>query len=105
MLNDPRHLGLSGLVQRFHETGLGAVIESRIGHGPNKAITPEQLGRGLGGARLQRLSEATGLEVDALGRQLVGALPKLIDKLTPNGTVPTGRIPEHPGSLIKGKFY
>jgi uncharacterized protein YidB (DUF937 family) len=105
LLHDPKLGGLSGLVQGFHANGLGEVIESWIGTGPNKPISPEQLGRALGADRLQRLSEATGLSPDVLRRQLVGALPTVIDKLTPRGTMPQRALPDHAGSLIKGKFY
>jgi len=105
LLRDPRHGGLSGLVQSFHAHGLGEAIESWIGRGPNKPISPEQLRNALGDDRLQRLSEATGLSPDVLRTQLVGALPTVIDKLTPRGTMPQRGIPDHAGSLIKGKFY
>ena len=40
--------GLGGLVQRFQQSGHGDIINSWIGPGQNRAITPEQLHQALG---------------------------------------------------------
>ena len=40
--------GLGNLVQRFQQSGHGDIINSWIGPGQNRAITPEQLHQALG---------------------------------------------------------
>jgi uncharacterized protein YidB (DUF937 family) len=104
LLNDPQHGGLPGLVQSFEKQGLGGVIGSWIGTGPNQPISPQQIGNALGAGRLQQLSASTGLPLEALGGQLAGALPGLIDKLTPAGTMPQGDLMAHAEGLLKGMF-
>lgn len=104
VLSDARHGGLNGLVQNFQNNGLGDIIGSWIGTGPNKSIAPEQLANALGNDRLQQLSQATGLPLESLGSHLSSVLPALIDKLTPGGNLPQGSLLEHAASLLKGKL-
>ena len=75
--------GLGGLAEKFNQAGLGDVLGSWIGTGPNASITGDQLGSVLGGD-LMGMSET-----DAAG-QLAQGLPDLIDRLTPQGEAPEG---------------
>src|SRR6266540_1339233 len=53
--------GLGGLLNRFQQNGLGDVINSWIGPGDNKAVTPGQVGSALGPDILKSLAQRTGL--------------------------------------------
>jgi uncharacterized protein YidB (DUF937 family) len=88
LINDPRVGGLSGLVQTFHARGLGGIVASWVGTGANQPITPEQVTHALGEDRVQEIAQSTGAPASAVAGQLASLLPALIDKLTPNGTVP-----------------
>ncbi len=81
--------GLGGLIQSFERSGLGDVIGSWIGHGPNQQVAPNRLAEALGPDTVDSLSRETGLSRDDLLGQLAQALPGVIDALTPQGRPPS----------------
>lgn len=83
--------GLGGLLERFQRTGQGKVIDSWIGHGPNEPVSPGQLGNTLGSEVIKNLAARSGMSEDELIRQLSQVLPGIVDKLTPNGRLPTAK--------------
>lgn len=80
--------GLSALVQSFHQNGHGDVINSWIGSGQNQSITPEQMHQALGPQAVENLARLTGVPASDLMSELSGALPGIIDRLTPHGRMP-----------------
>ncbi len=84
--------GLSGLVEKFNQAGLGETVQSWIGTGANQAISGNQLSDALGSDVLTQAASQLGLDPSQLSGQLAQMLPGLIDKLTPNGTVPEGGV-------------
>jgi uncharacterized protein YidB (DUF937 family) len=83
--------GLGGLLGQFQKTGLGDVIGSWIGPGQNQPIAPNQLGSALGPAVLTSLAQRTGLSEQDLLSHLSQVLPDVVDKLTPDGRLPTAQ--------------
>ena len=81
--------GLGGLVNKLQQGGLGDVVNSWVGSGQNQPVSPSQLGSALGPSILKTVSQVTGLSEDDLTKQLSQFLPGLVDKLTPNGKLPT----------------
>ena len=81
--------GLQGLIQTMREKGLGQVAESWIGTGANQAITPEQIQQVLGNQKIQEFAQAHGLDVNQISAHLAQILPVAVDKLTPDGHLPT----------------
>ena len=81
--------GLGGLIEQFRKGGLEEIIKSWIGTGANKPISSNQLHQALGPDTVDGLSRETGLPRDALLSQLSRLLPEVIDKLSPNGKLPT----------------
>ena len=90
MINDPNTGGLQGLVDRFHSQGLGGIVSSWVSTGQNQAISPDQITRALGADRVQQAAQASGTPVSAVAAQLAALLPTVIDKLTPQGSIPQG---------------
>jgi uncharacterized protein YidB (DUF937 family) len=82
-------LGLKDLLDRFRQAGHEKTAQSWMSTGPNQPIAPHDLEQVLGEERLQWLMEQTGMPKDELLRGLSGALPEAINKLTPNGRVPS----------------
>jgi uncharacterized protein YidB (DUF937 family) len=80
--------GLSGLVQCFHDKGLGGLAASWVGTGQNLPITADQIQNVLGNDRVKELAAKAGISPDMAGTALSQLLPALVDKLTPNGQVP-----------------
>jgi len=81
--------GLGGLVDKLQKGGLGNVVNSWIGHGQNQPVSPNQLGPALGRDIIKTLAQRSGLSEEELTKQLSQVLPGLVDKLTPNGRLPT----------------
>jgi len=81
--------GLGGLLSKLQEGGLGSVANSWVGPGQNQPVSPGQLGSALGPTIIKTLAQKSGLSEDEITRQLSQMLPGVIDKLTPNGRLPT----------------
>lgn len=80
--------GLPGLAERFERAGLGHLLASWIGSGPNRPISGQQVEQVLGDGHLQQISEETGLSEEETANHLSEMLPELVDRLTPDGHVP-----------------
>jgi len=81
--------GLGGLLDKLQKGGLGDVANSWIGSGQNKPVSPGQLGPALGPDIIKTLAQRSGLSEEEIARQLSQILPGVVDKLTPNGRMPT----------------
>ena len=81
--------GLSDLVERFKRNGQGQAAESWVKTGPNQQLGPDQLEQAIGPDVLNTLSQQTGLSRQELLSRLTRELPDAVDKLTPEGRLPT----------------
>jgi len=81
--------GLGGLLSKLEQGGLGDVTKSWVGSGQNQPVSPGQLGSALGPSIIKMLAQKSGISEEDLTKQLSQILPGLVDKLTPNGRVPT----------------
>ena len=81
--------GLTDLLNRFRQTNPHSAADSWVSSGPNQPISSDELERGLGAERVQWLMEQTGMTKDELLAGLAASLPDAIDKLTPDGRIPT----------------
>jgi uncharacterized protein YidB (DUF937 family) len=95
--------GLSGLVQNFHDKGLGGLVTSWVGTGQNLPISADQIQHVLGSAQVQQLAAKVGISPEAASSQLSQLLPTIVDKLTPNGQMPQagGNLMEMGMNLLK----
>jgi len=92
--------GLQDLLKQFQQNGHSDKAESWVSTGANKPVSPSELERALGEERIQWLMHQTGLPRDQLLAGLSQQLPGLVDKLTPDGRVPTA--PEADAMLASG---
>ena len=81
--------GLGELIESFKKSGQGEVADSWVQTGPNKEVEEPQLAEALGGDTIDQLATQTGLSRDELLSRLKSLLPTAIDKLTPQGRLPT----------------
>jgi uncharacterized protein YidB (DUF937 family) len=94
--------GLQGLVQSFHDKGMGGLVSSWISSGPNPPISADQVHQVLGGDQVKALAAKAGISPDTAGAAIAQILPGLVDKLTPNGSVPDhGNVLEMASSMLK----
>lgn len=103
LIANPNGGGLAGLLQQFQASGLGHLAESWVGTGQNLPISAEQIQTVLGSEQIRQMAAKAGIAPDALSGQLAELLPQVIDKLTPNGSVPDqGGLQQTLGSLLQG---
>lgn len=88
--NDGPVGGLPGLMAKFQQAGLGHVLASWLGSGPNQAISGEQLSQVLGSGPLSEIAAQLGVGQGAAAGQLAQVLPGLVDHLSPQGQAPEG---------------
>jgi uncharacterized protein YidB (DUF937 family) len=81
--------GLGELIDRFKQNGQGAVADSWVGTGPNRAVAPPDLERAIGPDVLATLSQQTGLSREELLSRLSRELPDAVDRYTPDGRLPS----------------
>lgn len=95
--------GLAGLLQQFQAAGLGHLADSWVGKGPNLPISAEQIQSALGSEPVRQMAAKAGITPDALSGQLADLLPQLVDKLTPDGSVPSqSGLQQGLGGLLRG---
>jgi len=94
--------GLGGLVEKLQRGGLGEVVASWISTGPNMPINGDQLGQALGPDVLSQIAQQLGVSRGDAANQLSQVLPRVVDKLTPDGSMPEEGL----GSMaeILGRF-
>jgi uncharacterized protein YidB (DUF937 family) len=80
--------GLQGLVQAFHDKGLGGVAASWVGSGQNLPVSSDQIHQVLGSEQVKALAAKIGVSPDMAGGAIAQLLPTIVDKLTPNGQMP-----------------
>ena len=80
--------GLSAIVAKLQQAGLGDQVKSWIGNGQNLPITAEQLQQVLGSDTVKQLAARFNIPVDQLAKVLAQQLPNAVDKASPNGKLP-----------------
>jgi uncharacterized protein YidB (DUF937 family) len=80
--------GLSSLMNNAESQGLGHIVGSWIGTGPNQSVSPDQVQGLIGQDRLNELASRAGLSSGVAGAALARILPVLVDRLTPHGNLP-----------------
>jgi uncharacterized protein YidB (DUF937 family) len=81
--------GLGGLVKQFQQKGLGDTIDSWVNRGTNKDISSRQVSDALGSDVVDQLARRTGLSRDEVINELAKVLPGAVDRMTPDGRLPT----------------
>jgi uncharacterized protein YidB (DUF937 family) len=81
--------GLGGLLEKLQQNGHGEVAKTWVGSGQNQPIQPGSVGSALGPSIIKTLAEKTGMSEQEVTAQLAQVLPGFVDKLTPQGRLPT----------------
>jgi uncharacterized protein YidB (DUF937 family) len=97
--------GAEGLLNTFKEKGLGEVMSSWIGTGENIPISSEQIQQVLGSDQVQQIAEKLGVSPDDASSGLAEMLPQIVDKLTPDGTLPTQDLLHQGLGMIADKLF
>lgn len=81
--------GLGDLIDTMAGRGQRDVADSWVKSGPNRELNTRQLEEALGDDTLQNLIQQTGLSREELLSRLQAILPTAVDKMTPEGRLPT----------------
>lgn len=92
--------GLKSLVDRFQASGFGEQVQSWVGTGHNLPISADQVRQAFDKDQLEMLALKTKLSVEEVTSHLAAALPQLVDRLTPDGKLPTAGLAEHAQQLL-----
>lgn len=80
--------GLSAIVAKLEQAGLGDQVKSWIGTGANLPISAQQLQQVLGSDTVKQLAARFGIPADQLSTVLAQVLPTAVDNASPKGTLP-----------------
>jgi uncharacterized protein YidB (DUF937 family) len=82
------HGGLEGLVGKLREAGLGEQVDSWISMGRNLPVSAQDIAGALGNGPLAEMARKLGIDPHEAAGHLADLIPKAIDHLTPDGTLP-----------------
>lgn len=82
--------GFAGFASLFRQKGLGDLIQSWIGPGPNLSITPIQVESVFGAPLIGGLADKLGVGGSVVSGAISGLLPGLVHEVTADGREPTG---------------
>lgn len=80
--------GLGELLEQFQRAGLGRQAQSWVSTGANAAIGPAEVEQVFGHETLGDIARQAGLSEQETAQGLAQLLPEVVDKVTPDGTVP-----------------
>ena len=80
--------GLGGLLSSFQQAGLGHLVQSWVGNGPNQPVSSHQLQTVFGEDQVQTMSRQSGMAPHDFLSQLSQHLPRVVDSMTPNDRLP-----------------
>jgi len=79
--------GLQGLANKFAQSGQGNAFQSWVGMGENQPVSSGHVQNALGSEQVKALAEKMGIAPAQASSFLAEYLPKIVDKLTPEGKV------------------
>ena len=94
--------GLSGILSKLQQNGLGDAAASWVGTGSNQPVSPDALGGALGPDLMDMIARQLGGSREQAAGTMADLLPGLIDRLTPQGQVPDDNGMGALGSLLGG---
>jgi uncharacterized protein YidB (DUF937 family) len=94
--------GLSGILGKLQQGGLGDAAASWVGTGANQPVSADALGGALGPDLMGMIARQLGGNQQQAAGTMADLLPGLIDQLTPQGQVPADNGMGALGALLGG---
>ena len=94
--------GLSGILGKLQQGGLGDAAASWVGTGANQPVSADALGSALGPDLMGMIASQLGGNQQQAAGTMAELLPGLIDQLTPQGQVPADNGMGALGALLGG---
>src|SRR6266404_2973120 len=93
--------GLQGLANKFSQGGAGSAFSSWVGMDENPPVSANQIQNVLGSDQVRALATKMGIDPAQASNLVAEYLPKIVDKLTPEGKVdPTADHQQNLASLL-----
>ena len=93
--------GLQGMMSKFSQAGFGNVFSSWVGTGQNQPINPDQIQQVLGSDQVKAFAKKLGIDPTQVSQLMADQLPKVVDKLTPQGKIdPNANIQQALSGLL-----
>ena len=93
--------GLQGMANKFSQSGAAGAFSSWVGMDENQPISGNQIQNALGSEQVKALATKMGIDPAQASALLAEYLPKIVDKLTPEGKVdPNANHQQNLASLI-----
>lgn len=105
MLGGQNGNGLQQLIGLFGQKGLGDVIGSWVSTGQNLPISAQQIASVLGSEQVSAMASRFGMSNDAAASTLAQLLPVVVDKLTPQGELPSSDLLSQGLGGLLGKLF
>ncbi|MER7761483.1 YidB family protein [Streptomyces sp. NPDC097619] len=83
---------LGGLLDMLTKSGLVDQAQSWVGTGENQPVTADQIKEALPDDALQKAAEQAGVTPDQAAAEIAQTLPQAVDKLSPQGALPSGSL-------------
>ncbi|MXP62058.1 DUF937 domain-containing protein [Roseomonas sp. M0104] len=80
--------GLAGMLNGLRNQGMGPQVDSWVGHGENRPVSPQELEREFDPQELDEAARQAGTDRQRLLEELSHTLPHFVDRATPKGDVP-----------------
>jgi len=80
--------GMDGLLNQLKQNGLAEQVQSWVGPGENKAVSPDQVQQGLGTSTLESIAQRAGISPAVASGVIAVVLPLVISHLSGNSGQP-----------------
>ncbi|MGY1488930.1 YidB family protein [Methylobacillus pratensis] len=96
--------GPQGVLDKLREHGLGTEVESWLGSGSNLPLSAQQVLQVFGAELLKSMAAQFSMPTNDFSSKLAEYLPQAIDKLSPDGQLPSSQaeLMARAFSLLKG---
>jgi uncharacterized protein YidB (DUF937 family) len=94
--------GLEGLIDKFKGAGAEQQAQSWVSTGPNEPVDPQTVENALGSDAISKLAAESGATPDEVKATLANAIPQVVDKMTPEGSVPDSAALQAAATKVAG---
>lgn len=81
--------GLQNIISGFQQQGMGGKAESWVGTGENEPVSPQEVRSALGDDQVHQAAQQLGVSDDDAATVLAEVLPRAVDRITPEGQLPS----------------
>jgi uncharacterized protein YidB (DUF937 family) len=86
------NLNLGAILSKMQQSGLGDIAASWLGNGANAPISPGAVTDLIGSDKIADFASRFGLSEESAKNAIASALPEMVDKASPNGSLLEGLI-------------